>query len=84
MPEKHCQGRGGIPAGQCAIFPQVYSGPSPRRLVAHTASATEASTSKPPMADFLAGESSSSLCLCEERSDEAISWANEIATLRSQ
>jgi len=43
-------------------------------LVAQAASATETSNSKPIMVVFSAGESSSSLCLCEERSDEAISW----------
>ena len=45
----------------------------PRSLVAQTASATETSANKPIMAVFSTGESSSSLCLCEERSEEAIS-----------
>jgi len=36
------------------FHPEVYSGPLPRRLVAHIA-ATETSTSKPPMAVFSAG-----------------------------
>ncbi len=45
----------------------------PRSLVAQTASATETSANKSIMAVFSTGESSSSLCLCEERSEEAIS-----------
>ena len=37
------------------FYPQLYSGPRPRRLVAQTASATETSTNKPTMAAFSAG-----------------------------
>jgi len=38
-----------------SYHPQVYCGPLPRRLFAHTASATETSASKPTMAALSAG-----------------------------
>jgi hypothetical protein len=55
MPGKHCQGVEVLQQANAQFHPPVYSGPLPRRLAAHTASATEASTSKPPMAVFSAG-----------------------------
>jgi hypothetical protein len=54
------------------FYPQVQSGPLSRRLATQTASATETSISKLAIARFSTGESSSFLCHCEERSDEAI------------
>jgi len=54
---------------------QIYSRPLLRRLVAQTASATETSTSKPIIVVFLVGQKAFPLCRCEQRGDEATSWA---------
>ena len=37
------------------FHPQMYSGPLPRRLITHTAGATETSANKPILAAFSAG-----------------------------